>query len=54
MRYQKEVELIKQGYHINTQYVEPKIHPQDPVEPEADDDEARALLDFIQKHNNFR
>ena len=51
MRYQKEVELIKQGYHINTQYVEPKIHPQDSVEPEEDDDEAKALLDFIQKNN---
>lgn len=49
MRYQSEVELIKKGYHINTQYVEPKIHPEDPVEPEGE--EAEALLDFIQKNN---
>lgn len=49
MRYKKEVELIKEGYHINTEYVEPKIHPQDPVEP--DGDETRALLDYIQQHN---
>ncbi|WP_444997040.1 hypothetical protein [Aliikangiella sp. IMCC44359] len=47
LRYQKEVELIKQGYHINTQYVEPKIHPDDPVEPE----DAKALLDYIQQNN---
>lgn len=46
-RYRKEVELIKQGYHINTQYSEPKIHPDDPVEPEK----AKELLDFIQKNN---
>ncbi|WP_444997038.1 hypothetical protein [Aliikangiella sp. IMCC44359] len=47
LRYQKEVELIKQGYHINTQYIEPKIHPDDPVEPE----DAKALLDYIQQNN---
>ncbi|WP_444997039.1 hypothetical protein [Aliikangiella sp. IMCC44359] len=47
LRYQKEVELIKQGYHINTQYVEPQIHPDDPVEPE----DAKALLDYIQQNN---
>jgi hypothetical protein len=49
MRYQTEVELIKQGYHINTDYVEPKFHTDDPVEP--DSDEAKALLDFIQNNN---
>ena len=46
-RYQKEVELIKQGYRINTEYVEPKIHPDDPVEP----DNARDLTEFIQRNN---
>ena len=50
IRYQKEVELIKQGYHINTQYVDPVIHPQDPVEP--DGEEADALRTYIQQHNN--
>jgi len=50
MRYQKEVELIKQGYHINTQYADPVIHPQDPVEP--DGKEADALRAYIQQHNN--
>jgi len=49
-RYKKEVELIKQGYHINTDYIEPLIHPADPVEP--DSDEAKALLEYIRLHNN--
>ncbi len=48
-RYKKEVELIKKGYHINTQYVEPKIHPDDPVEPEGE--EVEELLAFIQQNN---
>ena len=30
-RYQKEAELIKQGYHIDTSYQDPIIHPADPV-----------------------
>ena len=34
MRYQKEAELIKQGYHIDTSYQDPLIHPADPVEPD--------------------
>ena len=48
MRYQEEVELIKQGYHINTQYLDPQIHTNDPVEPDDVDD----LLDFIKQYNN--
>ncbi|VAW68845.1 hypothetical protein MNBD_GAMMA09-1072 [hydrothermal vent metagenome] len=50
MRYKLEVELIKQGYHINTQYIEPVIHPQDPVEPQGD--RADAYRDFILQYNN--
>lgn len=34
MRYQKEAELIKQGYHIDIVYQDPLIHPADPVEPD--------------------
>ena len=49
-RYKKEVELIKRGYHINTDYVDPIIHPDDPVEP--DSDEALALLNYINENNN--
>ena len=33
IRYAKEAELIKKGYTIDTDYVDPKIHPADPVEP---------------------
>ena len=32
-RYEKEKELVKNGYTIFTDYEEPKIHPADPVEP---------------------
>ena len=32
-RYAIEKELIKRGYTINTDYVEPLVHPADPVEP---------------------
>jgi hypothetical protein len=49
-RYKKEVELIKRGYHINTDYNDPIIHPDDPVEP--DSDEALALIQYIKEHNN--
>ncbi|MEW4365704.1 hypothetical protein [Aliikangiella maris] len=45
-RYEKEVELIQQGYRINTRYVEPKIHPDDPVEP----DDVDELLAIIEQH----
>ncbi|MET1254924.1 hypothetical protein [Aliikangiella maris] len=45
-RYEKEVELIQQGYRINTRYVEPKIHPDDPVEPDNVDE----LLAIIEQH----
>ena len=48
-RYKKEVELIKRGYHINTDYVDPIIHPDDPVEP--DSEEALALLKYINENN---
>jgi hypothetical protein len=51
MRYEEEVNLIKQGYYINTQYVEPKFHPSDPVEPEKTD-EVKALLDYIEENNH--
>ena len=37
IRYQKETELIKQGYHIDTSYQDPLIHPADPVEPDMTD-----------------
>ena len=33
IRYAKEAELIEKGYTIDTDYVDPKIHPADPVEP---------------------
>jgi hypothetical protein len=49
-RYKKEVELIKRGYHINTDYVDPIIHADDPIEP--DSDEALALIQYIKEHNN--
>ena len=49
-RYKKEVELIKRGYHINTDYIDPIIHADDPVEP--DSDEALALLNYINENNN--
>ena len=49
-RYKKEVELIKRGYHINTDYVDPIIHADDPVEP--DSDEALALIQYIKENNN--
>jgi hypothetical protein len=32
-RYAIEEQLIKKGYTINTDYVEPIVHPADPVEP---------------------
>lgn len=44
-RYEKEVELIEKGYHINTDYIEPKIHPDDPFEPEGE--AVEALLEII-------
>lgn len=33
LRYAKEAELIEKGYTIDTDYIDPKIHPADPVEP---------------------
>ena len=36
IRYQKEAELIKQGYHIDTSYQDPLIHPADPIEPDIE------------------
>jgi len=32
-RYKTEKRLIEKGYHINTDYEDPKVHPDDPVEP---------------------
>ncbi|NOZ54978.1 MAG: hypothetical protein GXP08_17880 [Gammaproteobacteria bacterium] len=32
-RYTKERELLKKGYTIDTDYVDPIVHPADPVEP---------------------
>ncbi|MET1254926.1 hypothetical protein [Aliikangiella maris] len=45
-RYEKEVELIQQGYRINTRYVDPIIHPDDPIEPE----DVEELLAIIEQH----
>jgi hypothetical protein len=34
LRYKKEAELMDKGYVIDTNYQDPIIHPNDPIEPD--------------------